>query len=86
VNRELSRATQWAGQHQEETACLYAEASGVDLEAQRKTVQRTHFSFSAITDDAVSRQQETADRYFRLGLLPAPIKVREAVWKEAPGI
>jgi aliphatic sulfonates family ABC transporter substrate-binding protein len=81
VNKELDSATVWAGLHKEEAAKLYAEATNVNLEAQRKTVERTHFAFSPVTEEIAARQQETADRYYRLGLLPKPVNVRDIVWK-----
>ena len=36
VNKEIAKSTQWAGAHRDELAALFAEASGVDLAAQRK--------------------------------------------------
>jgi len=33
-----------------------------------------------MTDEIIAAQQSVADGYFRLGLIPAPIRVREAVW------
>ena len=37
----------------------------------------------AITDDIVATQQGVADRFFKLGLIPKPVVVRDAVWKPA---
>ena len=36
VNEEIAKATTWAGDHRDEVAALFAEASGVDLEAQKR--------------------------------------------------
>jgi sulfonate transport system substrate-binding protein len=33
-----------------------------------------------VTEEIITAQQSVADRYFRLGLIPARIRVREAVW------
>jgi ABC-type nitrate/sulfonate/bicarbonate transport system substrate-binding protein len=57
-----------------------AEASGVDIAAQKRSVDRAEFSFGPLTDAVITQQQATADRFQRLGLIPAPITVRDIVW------
>jgi len=80
VNQEIASATTWAGEHRDELAALFAQASGVDLTAQQKSVDRAEFSFAALDDAVIAEQQAVADRFHRLGLIPAPIRVRDAVW------
>ena len=80
VNEEIAKATNWAGEHRDEVAALWAEASGVDLEAQKRAVDRAEFSFAPLTDAVIAQQQAVADRFQRLGLIPAPIVVRDIVW------
>jgi len=80
VNQEIASATTWAGEHRDELAALFAQASGVDLAAQQKSVDRAEFSFAALDDAVIAEQQAVADRFHRLGLIPAPIRVRDAVW------
>ena len=85
VNEEIAKATQWSDAHRDEVAKLWAEASGVDIEAQKRSVARSEFGFSALTDKIVAEQQQVADRFQRLGLIPAPINVRDIVWVWKPG-
>ncbi|MGA2487698.1 MAG: aliphatic sulfonate ABC transporter substrate-binding protein [Roseiarcus sp.] len=80
VNEEIAKATTWAGDHRDEVAALFAEASGVDLAAQKRAVDRAEFSFGPLTDAVIAQQQAVADRFQRLGLIPAPIVVRDIVW------
>ncbi|MGA2486560.1 MAG: aliphatic sulfonate ABC transporter substrate-binding protein [Roseiarcus sp.] len=80
VNEEIAKATAWAGDHRDETAALWAEASGVDIAAQKRSVDRAEFSFGPLTDAVIAQQQAVADRFQRLGLIPAPIVVRDIVW------
>ena len=77
---EIAKATTWAGDHRDEVAALFAEASGVDLAAQKRAVDRAEFSFGPLTDAVIAQQQAVADRFQRLGLIPAPIVVRDIVW------
>ncbi len=62
------------------SAALFSEASGVDIEAQKRAVARAEFSFGPMTDKVIAEQQAVADRFQRLGLIPAPIDVRDIVW------
>jgi aliphatic sulfonates family ABC transporter substrate-binding protein len=80
VNEEIAKATVWAGDHRDEVAALFAEASGVDITAQKRAVDRAEFAFGPLTDAVVAQQQAVADRFQRLGLIPAPIAVRDIVW------
>ena len=80
INEEVAKATQWAGAHRDETAALFSEASGVDLAAQKRAVDRAEFGFGPLTDKVIAEQQAVADRFERLGLIPAPIVVRDIVW------
>ncbi|MGD0640182.1 MAG: aliphatic sulfonate ABC transporter substrate-binding protein [Roseiarcus sp.] len=80
INEEIGKATQWADTHRDETAALFSEASGVDIVAQKKAVDRAEFTFGPLTDAVLTQQQAVADRFQRLGLIPAPIVVREIVW------
>jgi aliphatic sulfonates family ABC transporter substrate-binding protein len=80
INEEIAKATEWAKDHRDEVAALSAEASGVDIEAQKRSVDRAEFSFGPMTDQVVAQQQAVADRFQRLGLIPAPIQVRDIVW------
>ena len=84
INEEYARATKWANAHRDETAALFAEASGVDLAAQQRAVARAEFGFGPMTDAVVEQQQAVADRFQRLGLIPAPIRVRDIVWQWKP--
>ena len=80
INEEVAKATKWASENRDEVAALFAQASGVDIEAQKRAVNRAEFSFGPMDDKIVAEQQALADRFQRLGLIPAPIKVNDIVW------
>jgi aliphatic sulfonates family ABC transporter substrate-binding protein len=84
INEEIAKATKWAGEHRDETAALFSEASGVEIEAQKKAVERTEFTFGAIDDKIIVQQQAVADRFHRLGLIPTAVAVRDIVWTKKP--
>jgi sulfonate transport system substrate-binding protein len=76
----LGQAATWAEQHRDEVARSLAAVTGVALDIQSLAANRATFPFGPVTDEIVAAQQGVADRYFRLGLIPAPIRVRDAVW------
>lgn len=84
VNDELSKVAVWADRHRDEVAALLAQATGLDLESWKRAVERTDFQVGPVTPAVVEEQQRVADRFHRLGLIPAPIQVRDVVWAWTP--
>ena len=70
----------WADGHHEEVAKAQAEATGVDIEAVRRFVDRSNYRVVPVDDEVVRSQQAVADRFARLGLIPKPVKVSDIVW------
>jgi sulfonate transport system substrate-binding protein len=80
INNAIATATTWAGQHRDQVAAILSQASGVDLAAESRSVNRAEFTFGPLNNDVLAQQQAVADRFQRLGLIPAPIHVRDIVW------
>jgi sulfonate transport system substrate-binding protein len=75
----------WADGHHEEVAKAQAEATGVDIEAIRRFVDRSVYSVIPVNGEVIESQQAVGDRFARLGLIPKPINVSDIVWKWTPG-
>jgi sulfonate transport system substrate-binding protein len=80
INGAVATATKWADDHRDQVAAILSEASGVDIEAEIRSVKRAEFTFGPLNGDVLGQQQAVADRFQRLGLIPAPIRVRDIVW------
>lgn len=76
----LAEAARWADGHRAEVAKALADVTGVEIGAQTLAANRADFGIEPITEAIVAGQQETADRFHRLGLIPRAIAVRDAVW------
>jgi sulfonate transport system substrate-binding protein len=76
----LAKTADWAEAHRDQVGRVLAEITGVDLDIQTKAAERSSFAIGKLTDDIVATQQAVADRFFRIGLIPRSIVVREAVW------
>jgi sulfonate transport system substrate-binding protein len=75
----------WANAHHEEVAQAQAAATGVDIEAIRRFVDRSNNKVIPVDDAVIRSQQAVADRFARIGLIPKPVKVADIVWKWTPG-
>lgn len=81
VNEELAKVALWAEAHREELAQIFAEATGIDLPSWQRAVKRTEYTVTPMSEAVVEEQQRVADRFQRLGLIPAKIAVGDIVWK-----
>lgn len=80
---EIGRSGAWADANRDETAALFAAATGTPLSAQRRAVARGGYRVRPMEEGIVEAQQKSADRFFKLGLIPAQIEVADAVWRGA---
>ena len=84
LNAAFAAEGVWANSHHEEVAKAQAEATGVDIEAIRRFVDRSNYSVVPVDDEVIKSQQVVADRFARLGLIPKPVNVADIVWKWTP--
>lgn len=73
----------WAEQNRDEVAKALSAVTNIPLEIQTVAANRSSFAVGPVTDDIIATQQGVADRFFKLGLIPKPVVVRDAVWKPA---
>jgi sulfonate transport system substrate-binding protein len=76
-----SATAKWAETHRDEVAKALSAVTNIPLDIQTVAANRSSFAVGPVTDDIVATQQGVADRFFKLGLIPKPVVVRDAVWK-----
>jgi sulfonate transport system substrate-binding protein len=76
----LKEAAAWAAANRDKVAEALHEVTGVPLAAQKIAAERQDFGLFPLSDAIIASQQQTADRFFRLGLIPKQITVADAVW------
>ncbi|UZE49727.1 sulfonate ABC transporter substrate-binding protein [Rhodopseudomonas sp. P2A-2r] len=76
-----AQAAKWAEAHRDDVAKSLSAVTGIPLDIQTIAARRSSFAVGPMTDDIVATQQGVADRFFKLGLIPKPVVVRDAVWK-----
>jgi sulfonate transport system substrate-binding protein len=85
LNRTFAAEGIWANGHHDDVAKAQSEATGVDIEAVRRFVNRSNYQVVPIDDDIARSQQGIADRFARTGLIPKPVQVADIIWKWTPG-
>ena len=85
LNTTFASEGVWANEHHENVAKAQADATGVDIEAVRRFVDRSNFRVVPLDAEIVASQQAVADRFAKLGLIPKPVNVSDIVWKWTPG-
>jgi sulfonate transport system substrate-binding protein len=76
-----SSTAKWAETHRDEVAKSLSAVTGIPLDIQTIAANRSSFAVGPVTEDIIATQQGVADRFFKLGLIPKSVVVRDAVWK-----
>ncbi|HSV46643.1 MAG TPA: sulfonate ABC transporter substrate-binding protein [Ramlibacter sp.] len=82
LHEELSRADRIAQQQRPVAIKLVSDFSGLDAGIVSLFIQRRPASpVGPLTPHIVADQQRVADAFFKLGLIPKPVKVADIVWR-----
>jgi sulfonate transport system substrate-binding protein len=71
----------WAEQNRDEVAKALAAVTGIPLDIQTVAANRSSFRVGPVTEDIAVTQQGVADRFYKLGLIPKPVAIRDIVWR-----
>lgn len=82
---EIRLLTIKAGQNRDELAAIAAEATGIDAVIWKVAFNRAEFTLGPVTDAHIAQQQQLADTFQSLGIIPRKINVSEIVWR-APAL
>ncbi|MBN8871558.1 MAG: aliphatic sulfonate ABC transporter substrate-binding protein [Rhodospirillales bacterium] len=76
-----AEAAAWSSAHRDQVAALLSAGTGVPLPAMQRAVDRSRFVIGPLTPEIIAEQQAIADRFHRIGLIPAPVRIEDAVWR-----
>lgn len=76
-----SATAAWAEQNRDEVARALAAVTGIPLDIQTVAANRSSFRVGPVTEDIAATQQGVADRFYKLGLIPKPVAIRDIVWR-----
>ncbi|PHJ66547.1 sulfonate ABC transporter substrate-binding protein [Nostoc linckia z18] len=78
---EVKKASDWAKNNPSEVAKLISPALGIDVPVLEIAEKRREYDVLPLTDEVINKQQEVADTFYQIKLIPKEIKVKEIVWQ-----
>ena len=82
---ELARVSDWASSHRAEVAQLVTDGTAMAYAATLRATERSPFKVLPVSGEYIRSQQDVADRFHRLGVIPTRITVADQVWTWHPG-
>ncbi|WP_411876124.1 sulfonate ABC transporter substrate-binding protein [Vulcanococcus limneticus] len=79
LRRETQAVSRWANRNDDKVVAFFSPLIKLDPSVLQVVVKRRDFSFVPFTPKVVAEQQEIADSFAKLKLIPRPIKVQSAV-------
>ncbi|WNR45459.1 sulfonate ABC transporter substrate-binding protein [Paenibacillus roseipurpureus] len=76
---QLAKVDIWSKDHPKELAETLSPQLGIDVPSLLRAANRRAYGIQPIDETLINEQQKIADTFFKLGLIPKEIKVKEAV-------
>jgi ABC-type nitrate/sulfonate/bicarbonate transport system substrate-binding protein len=73
---ELDRASRWATAHPSELAAIFSTVTGVEPDVEKIVAARDVYTIHYLDDAIIRRQQQIADAFAQLALIPHGVDVR----------
>ncbi|MBE8996824.1 sulfonate ABC transporter substrate-binding protein [Nostoc sp. LEGE 12447] len=77
----VKKVSGWAKNNPSEVAKLLSPALGIDAPVLEIAEKRREYDVLPLTDEVITKQQEIADTFYKIKLIPKEIKVKEIVWQ-----
>ncbi len=78
---ELQTVNDWAKSNPREVAEFLSPQLGIDVATLEKAEKRQNYGVQPISDEVLAGQQQIADTFSRLKLIPKSINIKEVVWQ-----
>ncbi|MBW4699299.1 MAG: aliphatic sulfonate ABC transporter substrate-binding protein [Aphanocapsa lilacina HA4352-LM1] len=75
---EVAKVGQWGNANPREAAQLLAKQVQLDIGTLEELIKRRRYGLRAIDNEVIATQQQIADLYYQLGLLPKRVDIRQA--------
>ncbi len=71
----------WVKANPQAAATEFAPLTGIPVPILEVALARQQYDVQPITPEVAAQQQEVADAFFKLGLIPKPLRIADVVWK-----
>lgn len=78
---QLSEVDDWAKGDIHAVAEQLAPSIGLSVPVVEVTLKRQAYGIKPVTDTVIADQQQVADTFFALGLIPRQIKISDVAWR-----
>jgi sulfonate transport system substrate-binding protein len=78
---EVKKTSDSAKNNPTEVAQLLSPALGIDAAVLEIAEKRREYDVLPLTDEAIAKQQDVADTFYKIKLIPKQVIVKEAVWQ-----
>jgi sulfonate transport system substrate-binding protein len=75
---ELAKVDEWGRTHQQDVSTILAAQTGLPVDVVALAAQRYAYGVKPVTPEVLKAQQNIADAFHKLKLIPKPIVVRDA--------
>jgi len=79
ILEELQSVSDWANRNPSQIASFLASQLGIDVDALNIAIRRQTFGVIPVDEKIIAEQQGVADTFFRLGLVPKQIQIKNIV-------
>jgi sulfonate transport system substrate-binding protein len=79
IVNQVQKSSEWANSHHEELISLISPLLKIDEKSIEMAVQRREYGVDPLTDEIMKEQQEKADTFYHLKIIPKEIDVMEAM-------
>lgn len=77
---EVSIVDKWATNNPEEVAKFLEPELGIPAAALENAEKRRKYGVLPLTDEIITQQQNIADTFYKIKLVPKQIQVKDIVW------
>lgn len=78
ILEEIKALEDWSNQNRDAVAETLSPVLGIDLDTMKKATQRKQFGVVPIDNNLIQVQQQVADKFYELKLLPKQVNIKEA--------
>ncbi|WP_163970372.1 sulfonate ABC transporter substrate-binding protein [Oceanobacillus halotolerans] len=82
ILEEIESSSEWANSHPEELVEMLAPILNIDKDSIQKSVERRVYGVEKITEEIIKEQQEIADVFYELEIIPKELNIEEVMTVE----
>ena len=81
VMEEVQKSSEWTNHHQKEAAAMLSDILKIDPSSMLMAIKRREYGVDKLTPDIIQEQQEIADTFYRLKMIPKKVDVKQRMHK-----